>query len=82
MAAEFYKIECCIDEWLTGVREDIKFASVTYSPVYVLHLKSLQRFEDWTAAYKLMGRITNNLLDVARLVLLAWITILLTIIDW
>ncbi|KAG2134613.1 hypothetical protein BD769DRAFT_1385682 [Suillus cothurnatus] len=61
-------IECCIDEWLTGVREDIKFTSVTYSPVYMLHLESLRRFEDRTAPYKLLRRITDNLLDVARFI--------------
>ncbi|KAG0698832.1 hypothetical protein DFH29DRAFT_809820, partial [Suillus ampliporus] len=26
-------IECCIDEWMTGVKEDIKFSLVAYSPV-------------------------------------------------
>jgi hypothetical protein len=61
-------MECCIDEWLTGVREDIKFASVTYSPVYLVHLESLQRFEERTAAYKLLAKIRDNILDVARLV--------------
>ncbi|KAG1872442.1 hypothetical protein DFJ58DRAFT_696584 [Suillus subalutaceus] len=59
-------IECCIDEWATGVREDIKFAAVSYSPVYLVHLESLRRFEERTAAYKLLGKICDNLLDVAR----------------
>ncbi|KAG2029793.1 hypothetical protein BDR03DRAFT_1017946 [Suillus americanus] len=58
-------IECCIDEWMTGVKEDIKFSSVAYSPVYLLHLNSLQRFEEQTAAYKLFSKIGVNLLDVA-----------------
>ncbi|KAG2096658.1 hypothetical protein BD769DRAFT_1335435, partial [Suillus cothurnatus] len=52
-------MECCINEWLTGVREDIKFASVTYSPVYLVHLESLQRFEERTAAYKLLAKIRD-----------------------
>ncbi|KAG1796077.1 uncharacterized protein HD556DRAFT_1216239, partial [Suillus plorans] len=59
-------IECCIDEWMTGVKEDIKFSSLAYSPVYLLHLNSLRRFDERTAAYKLLGKIGVNLLDVAR----------------
>ncbi|KAG1838539.1 hypothetical protein DFJ58DRAFT_917166 [Suillus subalutaceus] len=60
-------IECCIDEWMTGLKEDIKFSSLAYSPVYHLHLDSLQRFDERTAAYKLLGKIGVNLLDVARM---------------
>jgi hypothetical protein len=59
------QIECCIDEWMTGVKEDIKFSSVAYSLVYLLHLNSLQRFEERTAAYKLFGKIGVNLLNIA-----------------
>ncbi|KAG1747172.1 uncharacterized protein EDB91DRAFT_1048787 [Suillus paluster] len=66
MALVLTVIECCIDEWITGVREDIKFASITYSPIYLVHLESLRLFDERTAAYKLLGRITDNLLDVAR----------------
>ncbi|KAG1775839.1 hypothetical protein EV702DRAFT_1233191 [Suillus placidus] len=60
-------IECCIDEWITGVKEDIKFLSNAYSSVYVGHLRSLQHFDEWTSAYKLLGKIADNILDVARL---------------
>ncbi|KAG2355605.1 hypothetical protein BDR07DRAFT_1493008 [Suillus spraguei] len=65
-AAKICQIECCIDEWTTGVREDIKFSSVAYSPVYLGHLDSLLRFRERTAAYKLLGKISDNLLDVAQ----------------
>lgn len=51
---------------MTGVKEDINFSSLAYSPVYLLHLNSLQRFDEQTAAYKLLGKIGVNLLDVAR----------------
>jgi hypothetical protein len=51
---------------MTGLKEDIKFLSLAYSLVYHLHLDSLQRFDEWTAAYKLLGKIGVNLLDVAR----------------
>ncbi|KAG1874427.1 hypothetical protein F4604DRAFT_1680960 [Suillus subluteus] len=53
-------IECCIDEWLTGVKEDIKFSSAAYAPVY-------QRFDERTSAYKLLEKNCDNVLDVARL---------------
>ncbi|KAG1761821.1 hypothetical protein EV702DRAFT_1038949 [Suillus placidus] len=59
-------IECCIDEWLQGLKEDIKFTSATYGIVYHGHLGSLQHFDDRTAPYKLLERIRTNLHDLAR----------------
>ncbi|KAG1784618.1 uncharacterized protein HD556DRAFT_1221226, partial [Suillus plorans] len=50
-------IECCIDEWLPGIKEDIKFTSATYGAVYNNHLGSLLRFDERTAPYKLLERI-------------------------
>jgi hypothetical protein len=49
---------------MTGVKEDIKFLLLAYSPVYLLHLNSLQWFNKQTAAYKLLGKIGVNLLNV------------------
>ncbi|KAG1779093.1 hypothetical protein EV702DRAFT_1195608 [Suillus placidus] len=60
-------IECCIDEWITEVKEDIKFSSNAYSSVYVGHLSSLQHFDERTSTYKLLGKIADNILDIARL---------------
>ncbi|KAG1867731.1 hypothetical protein F4604DRAFT_1927535 [Suillus subluteus] len=60
-------IECCIDEWLTGVKEDIKFSSAAYAPVYQVHLTSLRHFDERTSVYKLLEKICDNVLDVARL---------------
>ncbi|KAG2106484.1 hypothetical protein BD769DRAFT_1675906 [Suillus cothurnatus] len=59
-------IECCIDEWLQGIKEDIKFTATTYGSVYQTHLSSLQHFDERTAPYKLLTRIRQNLHDVAR----------------
>ncbi|KAG0696692.1 hypothetical protein DFH29DRAFT_1082778 [Suillus ampliporus] len=59
-------IECCIDEWMQGVKEDIRFTAITYGSVYNNHLNSLQRFDERTAPYKLFERICDNLHDVAR----------------
>ncbi|KAG1831210.1 hypothetical protein DFJ58DRAFT_671426, partial [Suillus subalutaceus] len=61
-------IGCCIDEWLQGLKEDIKFTAATYGCVYQTHLSSLQRFDERTAPYKLFERICDNLHDVARYV--------------
>ncbi|KAG2048812.1 hypothetical protein BDR06DRAFT_894802, partial [Suillus hirtellus] len=58
-------IECCIDEWMQGVKEDIKFTAIAYASVYNNHLNSLQRFDERTAPYKLFERICDNLHDVA-----------------
>ncbi|KAG1904175.1 uncharacterized protein F5891DRAFT_914700, partial [Suillus fuscotomentosus] len=38
-------IKCCLDKWIAGVKEDIKFLSTAYTPVYLVHLSSLQRFD-------------------------------------
>ncbi|KAG1818054.1 uncharacterized protein BJ212DRAFT_122398 [Suillus subaureus] len=59
-------IECCIDEWLQGLKEDIKFTSATYGTVYHGHFGSLQRFDERTAPYKLLERIRTNLHNTAR----------------
>ncbi|KAG2132880.1 uncharacterized protein EDB93DRAFT_1255101 [Suillus bovinus] len=59
-------IECCIDEWMQGVKEDIRFTAIAYGSVYHNHLNSLQRFDKRTAPYKLFERICDNLHDVAR----------------
>ncbi|KAG1788033.1 uncharacterized protein HD556DRAFT_1312314 [Suillus plorans] len=58
-------IECCIDEWLQGLKEDIKFMSATYGTVYHGHFCLLQRFDERTAPYKLLDKIRVNLHDVA-----------------
>ncbi|KAG2097755.1 uncharacterized protein F5147DRAFT_714810 [Suillus discolor] len=59
-------IECCVDEWSQGIKEDIKFTSAGYGAVYNHHLSSLQRFDERTAPYKLLSKIHINLHDTAR----------------
>ncbi|KAG0704167.1 hypothetical protein DFH29DRAFT_997875 [Suillus ampliporus] len=59
-------IQCCIDKWLQGMKEDIKFTATTYGSVYQTHLSSLQRFNKRMAPYKLFERICDNLHNVAR----------------
>ncbi|KAG2369329.1 hypothetical protein BDR07DRAFT_1476947 [Suillus spraguei] len=60
-------IECCIDEWMTGVKEYIKFSSATYTLVYLVHLSSLWRFDECTSTYNLLGKIGVNILNIAWL---------------
>ncbi|KAG2053499.1 hypothetical protein BDR06DRAFT_972287 [Suillus hirtellus] len=59
-------IECCIDEWLQGLKEDIKFTSATYGTVYHGHFGSLQCFNERTVAYKLLDKICVNLHNTAH----------------
>ncbi|KAG2100247.1 hypothetical protein BD769DRAFT_1677083 [Suillus cothurnatus] len=59
-------IECCINKWLQGLKEDVKFTSATYGTVYHGHFGSLQRFDERTAPYRLLKRIRTNLHDTAR----------------
>ncbi|KAG1801495.1 uncharacterized protein HD556DRAFT_1438520 [Suillus plorans] len=59
-------IECCVDEWSQGIKEDIKFTSASYGAVYNHHFSSLQHFDERTAPYKLLSKIRINLHDTAH----------------
>ncbi|KAG1747496.1 hypothetical protein EDD22DRAFT_958240 [Suillus occidentalis] len=59
-------IECCIDEWLQGLKEDVKFMLATYGPVYHGHFSSLQCFNKYMAPYKLLKKICVNLHNMAQ----------------
>ncbi|KAF8220648.1 hypothetical protein L208DRAFT_1332651 [Tricholoma matsutake] len=41
-------IECCIDEWITGVRTDIPFSTALYKDIYEDHIHCLERFDKIT----------------------------------
>lgn len=58
-------IECCVDEWSQGIKEDIKFTSAGYGAIYNHHFSSLQRFDERTAPYTLLSKICINLHDTA-----------------
>ncbi|KAG1879069.1 hypothetical protein F4604DRAFT_1923219 [Suillus subluteus] len=59
-------IKCCFNEWMQGLKEDIKFMSTTYGAVYNTHLGSLLRFDECTVAYKLIDKMCTNLHDTAH----------------
>ena len=42
------QIECCIDEWITGIKTDIPFSTALYKDVYEDHIRCLERFNKIT----------------------------------
>ncbi|KAH9910619.1 hypothetical protein B0H21DRAFT_668586, partial [Amylocystis lapponica] len=46
MALIFAAIECSIDEWATGIKDDIKFTTTAYKDVFNAHLRCLDAFEE------------------------------------
>ena len=42
------QIECCIDEWISGIRSDIPFSTALYKDVYQDHIRCLERFDKVT----------------------------------
>jgi uncharacterized protein DUF6532 len=42
------QIECCIDEWISGIRTDIPFSTALYKDVYEDHIRCLERFNKIT----------------------------------
>jgi hypothetical protein len=43
------QIECCIDEWISGIRADIPFSTALYKDVYEDHIRCLERFDKVTS---------------------------------
>ncbi|KAG6809062.1 hypothetical protein H0H92_001752 [Tricholoma furcatifolium] len=39
-------IDCCIDEWITGIRTDTPFKAKFYADTYEGHLKNLREFQE------------------------------------
>ncbi|KAJ7931887.1 hypothetical protein B0H13DRAFT_2263439 [Mycena leptocephala] len=50
-------IQCCIDEWVTGVRIQIEFTEAEYRSVYNNHLRDLIAFGEATKKYDLLEKI-------------------------
>ncbi|KAJ7062181.1 hypothetical protein C8F01DRAFT_126258 [Mycena amicta] len=59
-------IECCIDEWLSGVRTDVPFTAAEYASVYRGHLTSLEEFEKRTAPHPILEKILMRIHTDAR----------------
>jgi hypothetical protein len=43
-----FQIECCIDEWISGIRSDVPFSTALYKDVYEDHISCLERFDKVT----------------------------------
>ena len=56
-----HKIECCIDEWATGLKEDIKFIAAAYKDVFKAHLNCLDAYEKATAEHNMLPRLQKQL---------------------
>ncbi|KAI6020919.1 hypothetical protein BKA83DRAFT_19519 [Pisolithus microcarpus] len=60
-------IECCIDEWMTGMRTDIPFTIQEYRGTYESHLKCLHAFEDAMKDYDVLPAICTRLYEAGRI---------------
>ncbi|GLB43923.1 hypothetical protein LshimejAT787_1501070 [Lyophyllum shimeji] len=45
-------IECCLDEWMTGIKTSIEFSSKLYGDIYAGHLQHIKEFQDYTMRNK------------------------------
>ncbi|KAJ7182098.1 hypothetical protein C8R46DRAFT_1069184 [Mycena filopes] len=60
-------IECCIDEWATGIKTDVPFTSADYRSVYEEHVKCLDEFEEHTSQRAdILGNILTRLHNIGR----------------
>ncbi|KAJ7063850.1 hypothetical protein C8F01DRAFT_36426 [Mycena amicta] len=60
-------IECCIDEWLSGVRTDVAFTTTDYASVYRNHIESMAAFEAGTAPRPILESILKRIHTIGRL---------------
>ncbi|TDL30147.1 hypothetical protein BD410DRAFT_834329 [Rickenella mellea] len=59
-------IQCCIDEWSTGVREKIEFSAASYSSDYNKHLEVIEDFAKRTVAFQMVPKLLTRILKNAR----------------
>ena len=61
------QIECCIDEWISGIRADIPFSTALYKDVYEDHIRCLEHFNKVTKQL-ILPNILVKLYNRGRLV--------------
>ncbi|KAF8152478.1 hypothetical protein B0H34DRAFT_118546 [Crassisporium funariophilum] len=54
-------IECCLDEWMTGIKTSIDFSSKLYGDIYAAHLRHIKEFQDYTTKNK-AGDLLDSIL--------------------
>ncbi|GBE90183.1 hypothetical protein SCP_1900320 [Sparassis crispa] len=52
-------VECGIDEWAAGIKEDVPFTAASYKEVYQAHLHCLHDFEKHTINYGILRKRCN-----------------------
>jgi hypothetical protein len=64
----FKKVECNIDEWITGIKTDIIFYADEYRTIYESHVNSLLAFGAYSKAkgLDLLGRVQRRLYNFGR----------------
>ena len=43
---KYSKVDCCIDEWMTGIRTECAFTTAAYRDTYNEHLRCLKDFQE------------------------------------
>ncbi|GLB45402.1 hypothetical protein LshimejAT787_2200650 [Lyophyllum shimeji] len=55
-------IECCLDEWMTGIKTSIEFSAKLYGDVYASHKKHINDFKAYTVKNK-AGNLLDSILE-------------------
>ena len=61
-------MECCIDEWVTGIHADVPFTAISYCDVFVEHLRCLDDFIVHNKEHGLFENICEKLYNHGRYV--------------
>jgi hypothetical protein len=61
-----FQIENCIDEWVDGTHTIIPFTQDLYEAIFTEHLEELDRFDEFTKAFKLLPTLLQELHDEGR----------------
>lgn len=64
------QIECCIDEWATGIKTDVPFYSSDYRSVFDDHLDSIEEFGKHTKKYQLLDNLLVRIYNRGRSVVI------------
>ncbi|KAF8141126.1 hypothetical protein EV363DRAFT_1097146, partial [Boletus edulis] len=56
-------IECAIDEWAMGVRQNVTFRKEDYSDVFTSHMNALNEFDEVASRYNLLPTILQQVFD-------------------
>ncbi|CDO77808.1 hypothetical protein BN946_scf184534.g3 [Trametes cinnabarina] len=66
LALVLMAIECCIDEWESGVFCKVTFSEENYSAIYQRHLQEMRSFEAESGADRILTEICNQITSRGR----------------